>query len=119
MDQIKEFFKIPVAGESGAVVGKSNRMVCGIIAILLGSLGIHNFMLGYKKKALIQLITTLVNSIIGYTISFLLMLVIIGFVTIWVNVLITMAISVWALTDGIFILTKKDYVDAEGNLLAD
>ncbi len=40
---------------------ESKRIVCGILAILLGSLGIHKFMLGYNKAGLIMLLLTLLT----------------------------------------------------------
>lgn len=44
-------------------------MVAGILGILLGSLGIHKFYLGYQKEGIIQLVVSLVTcgagSIIG------------------------------------------------------
>lgn len=35
---------------------ESKRVVAGILAILLGSLGIHKFILGYTKEGIIQLV---------------------------------------------------------------
>lgn len=41
------------------VTPPKSRMVYILLAIFLGSLGIHNFYAGYIKKAVIQLILTL------------------------------------------------------------
>lgn len=41
--------------------GGKSRVVTGILGILLGSLGIHNFYLGFTKKAVLQLVLTVVT----------------------------------------------------------
>jgi TM2 domain-containing membrane protein YozV len=41
---------------------QSNRMVCGIVAIVIGSLGIHKFILGNTTPAIIMLLVTLLGS---------------------------------------------------------
>ncbi len=49
--------------------GENKKLVAGILAILIGSLGIHKFVLGYTKEGIIQIILTFVTcgfgSIIG------------------------------------------------------
>ena len=49
-----------VLEEKGKIVPKSSeeskRVLAGILAILLGSLGVHKFILGYTKEGIIQLI---------------------------------------------------------------
>lgn len=79
-----------------------SRLVAGLLAIFLGSLGIHNFYLGYTNRALVQLLV----SIIG------------GMVTCGVA---TLAIEIWALVEGIFYLTQHDgyTADASGKSLKD
>jgi len=37
----------------------SKKMIAGILAILLGTLGIHKFYLGYNKAGLIMLLVTI------------------------------------------------------------
>jgi TM2 domain-containing membrane protein YozV len=48
---------------------ESKKVLCGIVAILLGGLGIHKFMLGYTKEGVIQIVLTVVTcgaaSIVG------------------------------------------------------
>lgn len=39
----------------------SKKVVAGILAILLGSLGIHKFYLGYNKEGIILLLVTLIS----------------------------------------------------------
>jgi len=71
-----------------------SRIVAGILGILLGGLGIHNFYLGYNKKAVIQIIVTFVTCGIG---------------------------SIWGLVEGILILIKNPsfMTDANGVPLSD
>lgn len=40
---------------------ENKKMIAGILAILIGSLGIHKFILGYNKEGIIQIILTFVT----------------------------------------------------------
>ena len=40
--------------------GENKKLMAGILAIVLGSLGIHKFILGYQKEGIIMLVVTLV-----------------------------------------------------------
>ena len=71
------------------VTGDNKKVLAGVLAILLGYLGIHKFILGYNKEGLILLGTTLV----------------VGFFTCGVGVGITGLIG---LIEGIIYLTKSD-----------
>jgi TM2 domain-containing membrane protein YozV len=48
---------------------ENKKMIAGILGILIGSLGIHKFVLGYTKEGIIQIVITVVTcgfgSIIG------------------------------------------------------
>ncbi|MGN8244483.1 TM2 domain-containing protein [Cellulomonas soli] len=69
--------------------GKS-RVIVGVLGILLGSLGVHNFYLGFTKKAVIQLVLSLVTFGIA---------------------------GIWGFVEGIIYLVSKDpkwSVDAAG-----
>ena len=66
-----------------------NKMVAGILAILLGSLGIHKFYLGYTKEGIIMLAVTLVGGMLTFGLA-------------------SGAMSVIALVEGIMYLTKTD-----------
>lgn len=76
--------------------GDKSKLTAGLLGIFLGSLGVHNFYLGYTTKAIIQLVISLVSC---------------G----------TLAIvsEIWGLIEGIMILTGKIDRDGKGNLLAD
>ncbi|NND16009.1 MAG: NINE protein [Eudoraea sp.] len=73
--------------------GDNKKILAGILAIILGSLGIHKFVLGYQKEGFILLAVT----IIGWV----LMCVGIGVFLVWITGLI-------GLIEGIIYLTKSD-----------
>ena len=70
------------------VKGQKNKFIAGLLAILLGTLGIHNFYLGYNKKGITQL---------------LLFVFFFG----WVS-------FIWGIVDGISIFTDRISHDAKG-----
>ena len=72
----------------GAVEAKS-KMAAGLLGIFLGSLGVHNFYLGYTSKAVTQLLLTLVGWILCG----------LGPIAAWI----------WGLIEGIMILKMLDY----------
>lgn len=80
--------------------GDKSKLVAGLLGIFLGTLGIHNFYLGYTTKAVIQLVVSIVGGIVTCGIA-------------------TVGIEIWALVEGIMILTGKINVDGQGNLLKD
>ncbi len=82
------------------VTGDKSKMAAGLLGIFLGSLGIHNFYLGYTSKAVAQLLLTLIGSFITCGIS-------------------AVACEIWGLVEGIMILTGKIDKDAKGMALKD
>ncbi len=70
-----------------------SKFVAGLLAILLGTLGIHNFYLGYTKKAVAQL---------------LLFVFFLGFIS-----------FIWGIIDGIRIFCDNIKCDARGIPLSD
>ena len=44
----------------GGSGGENKKILAGILAILIGSLGIHKFILGYQKEGIIMLVVTIV-----------------------------------------------------------
>jgi TM2 domain-containing membrane protein YozV len=49
----------------GQIPGAEKKLVAGILAILLGQLGIHKFYLGYQKTGIIMLLVSLLTCGIG------------------------------------------------------
>ncbi|GHC43096.1 NINE protein [Ulvibacter litoralis] len=45
--------------------GENKKLIAGILAIVIGSLGIHKFILGYTKEGIIQIIITVVTCGLG------------------------------------------------------
>ncbi len=89
-----------VLGDLAASAGKStkSKLAAGLLAIFVGTFGVHNFYLGKTKRALIQLLVTVLTCGIG-----------------------SIGMSIWALVEGIFILIGHDgyTTDAEGKTLTD
>lgn len=77
------------------VQGKS-KLAAGLLGILLGSFGAHNFYLGNTGKAVAQLLITLLTCGAGSVIS-----------------------GIWGLIEGIMILTGSINTDAKGMPLVD
>lgn len=67
------------------IPGADKKIPAGILAILLGGLGIHKFYLGYTKEGIIMLLVTLLTFGLGAAV-----------------------IGVIALIEGIVYLTKSD-----------
>ena len=81
-----------------AVEGAKSKLIAGLLGIFLGGLGIHDFYLGNTKKGIIHIILATAGALvfIGPVIS-----------------------GIGGLVDGIFILTGKISVDANGTTLQD
>ncbi|RMA66205.1 TM2 domain-containing protein [Ulvibacter antarcticus] len=45
--------------------GENKKLIAGILAIVIGSLGIHKFILGYTQEGIIQIVITVVTCGIG------------------------------------------------------
>ena len=80
-------------GFKEASSGDNKKILAGILAIVLGSLGIHKFVLGYQKEGIIMLGITL----LGYATT----CIVIGAFFFWIPGLI-------GLIEGIIYLTKSD-----------
>ena len=73
-----------------------SKMAAGLLGIFLGSLGVHNFYLGYTGKAVAQLLITLLSCGIFGIVS-----------------------AIWGLVEGIMILTGSIDSDVTGRKLVD
>lgn len=82
-----------VKNSSSDSFGKS-KLAAGLFGIFLGEFGIHNFYLGYTKKAIIQLAMTLCTCGILLPVS-----------------------AIWGAVEGILILSGDINKDADGNPL--
>lgn len=71
----------------------NKRVLTGVLAIILGSIGVHKFVLGYNNEGFIILIAT----VIGY-----------ATLCIFVGAFILTATSLLGLIEGIIYLTKTD-----------
>ena len=71
---------------------QKNKLVAGILGILIGVFGVHNFYLGYTGKAVAQLLLTLLGSVFTCGLS-------------------AVAVWIWGLVEGIMILTGGIKVD--------
>ncbi len=92
--QLREFGNGSAYGDD-----RKSKIAAGLLGIFLGSLGIHDFYLGYNSKGAIHLV-----------------LFFLGFLTFG----ITSAVSaIWGLVDGILILTGSIKTDASGKTLRD
>ena len=72
-----------------------SKLAAGILGILLGALGVHNFYLGFTGKGVAQLLISVLSCGILSPVS-----------------------AIWGLIEGITILTSEDYKDADGNSLS-
>jgi TM2 domain-containing membrane protein YozV len=50
---------------------ENKKIVAGVLALLLGSLGIHKFILGYTTEGIIQIVISVVTCGIGGIIPFI------------------------------------------------
>jgi TM2 domain-containing membrane protein YozV len=73
-----------------------SKIAAGILGILLGALGVHNFYLGYTGKGIAQLLITVLTCGWGSIFS-----------------------GIWGLIEGILILTGSINVDGSGRPLRD
>jgi len=90
--EFKEGAKEAYENLSGAG-GENKKMLAGILAIVLGSLGVHKFILGYQKEGLILLGVT----VVGY-----------ATLCIAIGAFILMATGIIGLIEGVIYLTKSD-----------
>ena len=72
-------------------VGQKSKVAAGILGILLGALGVHNFYLGYTGKGVAQLLISVLS--LG---------------------LLSPVSAIWGLVEGIICLTSDTKTDANG-----
>ncbi len=84
--------------QSQTVNPPKSRIVAGILGIVVGGLGIHNFYLGYIEKGIAQILLSTIGIIVLFG---------------------PMVAGIWGLIEGIMILTKHINVDGNGNPLSE
>ena len=84
------------AVKTGPMGDAKSKLLAGLLGVFFGTFGVHNFYLGYKGKAIAQLLIALLTCGFGASIT-----------------------CIWGLIEGIMILTGNINVDSEGNLLKD
>lgn len=92
--------KAPAAAmpQEGQVMGDKSKLAAGLLGIFLGVWGVHNFYLGYTKKAVIQLLLGTIGACCGFG---------------------PVASGIWGLIEGIMILAGSIKTDGKGNLLGE
>lgn len=86
----------PLVGAPMNMPQQKSKIAAGLLGIFLGAFGVHNFYLGYNKKAIIQLLITVLSC---FTLS--------------------VVSEIWGLVEGIQVLTGSIAVDANGIPLKD
>ncbi|MBQ8432448.1 MAG: zinc-ribbon domain-containing protein [Clostridia bacterium] len=87
------------AQPTAAPADQKSKIAAGLLGIFLGVWGVHNFYLGYTKKAIVQVLLGTVGTVlcgVGPAVS-----------------------SVWGLVEGIMILVDKINTDANGTPLGE
>ena len=92
-----------------------SKLTAGLLGIFLGAYGVHNFYLGYTKKAVIQVSVTGASIVL----SFILGITLVGLVLVFIPILASMGMGIWGLVEGIMILAGKIDVDGHGIPLKD
>ncbi|MBQ7358780.1 MAG: TM2 domain-containing protein [Lachnospiraceae bacterium] len=92
-----------VALKNASAYQQKSKIVAGLLGIFLGTFGVHNFYLGYTKKAVIQLVLCIVGILLS---------------CIGIGAILVFGIEIWGLVEGIMILVGKIDKDGNGNYLA-
>ena len=109
--------------ENYGTVAVKSKIAAGLLALFLGVYGVHNFYLGYYKRAGVQLglviasYIMLFSSIFGVALSnpYMIDQAAIGFVVVMLLfVLIISAVGIWAFVEAILIFCGKINKDGKG-----
>ena len=79
---------------------QKSRLAAGILGILAGVLGLHNFYLGNNRRGLTQLLISVLGSCVTFGIS-------------------TIIVMIWGITEGVKLLEHRINVDGYGVFLKD
>ena len=70
-NEFKETAREFSQGAQDALGQDNKKIVAGVLALLIGSLGIHKFILGYTKEGIIQIVISIVTCGIAGIIPFI------------------------------------------------
>lgn len=70
-NEFKETAREFSEGAQNALGQDNKKIVAGVLALLIGSLGIHKFILGYTKEGIIQIVISIVTCGIAGIIPFI------------------------------------------------
>lgn len=114
--------------EKYGLKGGKSKLVAGLLAIFLGTYGVHNFYLGKVKKAVIQLTLVLsslilyIGAVVGLSLTEVnyhnpeVMIVILAIAVIYF-IAATFGVRIWTFVEGIMILCGKIERDGKGRLI--
>lgn len=85
----------PVPADAVAQASEK-KVIAGVLALLLGGLGIHKFYLGYTNEGLVMLLVTVVGGGVGSA------------VTCGLLAPVVMVMPIFGMIEGIIYLTKSD-----------
>lgn len=86
---------LSLPGTHYTAADQKSKLAAGLMALLIGWLGIHNFYLGYIGKAVAQLLISLLGGLITCGVALA-------------------GVAIWAFIEGILILTGSISQDAKG-----
>ena len=107
-------------------VGVKSKTAAGLLGIFLGVYGVHNFYLGYYKKAVIQLVATLGSYVVYFATLFSFVLsdsymsdeqavgLVFGLIFM---VIVVVGIRIWSFVEAILVLCGKIERDGKGRRL--
>jgi len=107
-NQANEVFPISAAGS--AATGEKNKVAAGLLAIFLGTLGVHKFYLGRMSTGALTLAAFVIAYIINDAYFSLLWIVgsFLAFILKGASFLVMAAIVIVSIIEGVIYLTKPD-----------
>lgn len=87
-DHARHVYPEPVQPALQQVLSQKNKLVAGLLALFLGTFGIHKFYLGYNTAGIVMLLSTLF-----------------GFILLWIP---TGIVALIALIEAVIYLTRSD-----------
>lgn len=90
-----EIYALPAANPLADVFAgeRKNPIIAGLLALFLGTLGVHKFYLGYKNEGMILLIATIISWVLTFAL---------------IGLLPMLAISIFVLVEAILYLIKGE-----------